>query len=97
MEDGKPVWAPHPVDGFQLGTIVDIGADSLTVQPLKRDAKVRLALRLRSTGGGKNGIAHDEGRKRGAHPPPLNVANQSGGRRLPAKCYLFGGGGGHEM
>uniref|UniRef100_A0A3Q2YSI9 Unconventional myosin-VI n=1 Tax=Hippocampus comes TaxID=109280 RepID=A0A3Q2YSI9_HIPCM len=43
MEDGKPVWAPHPVDGFQLGTIVDIGADSLTVQPLKRDAKTFVA------------------------------------------------------
>ncbi|XP_051908625.1 unconventional myosin-VI-like isoform X2 [Hippocampus zosterae] len=43
MEDGKAVWAPHPVDGFQLGTIVDIGADSLTVQPLKRDAKTFVA------------------------------------------------------
>ncbi|KAJ4921578.1 hypothetical protein JOQ06_029600, partial [Pogonophryne albipinna] len=36
MEDGKPVWAPHPADGFQLGTIVDIGADSLTIEPLKK-------------------------------------------------------------
>ncbi|CAL8394740.1 unnamed protein product [Gadus morhua 'NCC'] len=35
MEDGKPVWAPHAADGFQLGTIVDIGADSLTIEPLK--------------------------------------------------------------
>ncbi|XP_077366069.1 unconventional myosin-VI-like isoform X3 [Festucalex cinctus] len=43
MEDGKPVWAPHATDGFQLGTIVDIGADSLTVQPLKRDAKTFVA------------------------------------------------------
>lgn len=40
MEDGKPVWAPHPVDGFQLGTIVDIGADSLTIEPLKQKGKV---------------------------------------------------------
>ena len=40
MEDGKPVWAPHPTDGFQLGTIVDIGADSLTIEPLKQ-GKVR--------------------------------------------------------
>ncbi|XP_064781566.1 unconventional myosin-VI-like isoform X2 [Oncorhynchus masou masou] len=39
MEDGKPVWAPHPGDGFQLGTIVDIGADSLTIEPLKQGQK----------------------------------------------------------
>ncbi|XP_068199383.1 myosin VIa isoform X2 [Antennarius striatus] len=43
MEDGKPVWAPHPADGFQLGTIVDIGADSLTIEPLKRGGKTFLA------------------------------------------------------
>lgn len=42
MEDGKPVWAPHPTDGFQLGTIVDIGADSLTIEPLKEKGKVSL-------------------------------------------------------
>lgn len=41
MEDGKPVWAPHPTDGFQLGTIVDIGADSLSIEPLKQKGKVR--------------------------------------------------------
>uniref|UniRef100_A0AAZ3PZL8 Unconventional myosin-VI n=1 Tax=Oncorhynchus tshawytscha TaxID=74940 RepID=A0AAZ3PZL8_ONCTS len=40
MEDGKPVWAPHPADGFQLGTIVDIGANSLTIEPLKQGQKV---------------------------------------------------------
>uniref|UniRef100_A0A8D3A9F7 Unconventional myosin-VI n=1 Tax=Scophthalmus maximus TaxID=52904 RepID=A0A8D3A9F7_SCOMX len=40
MEDGKPVWAPHPADGFQLGTIVDIGADSLTIEPLRQKGKV---------------------------------------------------------
>uniref|UniRef100_A0A3B3WC03 Unconventional myosin-VI n=1 Tax=Poecilia mexicana TaxID=48701 RepID=A0A3B3WC03_9TELE len=43
MEDGKPVWAPHPMDGFQLGTIVDIGADSLTIEPLKQKGKTFLA------------------------------------------------------
>ncbi|MBN3274785.1 MYO6 protein, partial [Polyodon spathula] len=43
MEDGKPVWAPHPVDGFQLGIIVDIGADSLTIEPLKQKGKTFLA------------------------------------------------------
>ncbi|XP_056274034.1 dnaJ homolog subfamily C member 13-like isoform X2 [Pseudoliparis swirei] len=39
MEDGKPVWAPHPADAFQLGTIVDIGADSLSIEPLKQKGK----------------------------------------------------------
>ncbi|XP_062324377.1 unconventional myosin-VI-like isoform X3 [Osmerus eperlanus] len=43
MEDGKPVWAPHPTDGFQLGTIVDIGADSLTIEPLKQKGKTFFA------------------------------------------------------
>ncbi|KAI2644287.1 Unconventional myosin-VI [Labeo rohita] len=26
MDDGKPVWAPHPTDGFQLGRIIDISS-----------------------------------------------------------------------
>lgn len=40
MDDGKPVWAPHPTDGFQLGMIVDIGADTLTIEPLGHRGKV---------------------------------------------------------
>ncbi|XP_061651510.1 myosin VIb isoform X1 [Phyllopteryx taeniolatus] len=43
MEDGKPVWAPHPADGFQLGTIVDIGADTLTIDPLSQNGKTFLS------------------------------------------------------
>ncbi|XP_034715114.1 myosin VIb isoform X3 [Etheostoma cragini] len=43
MEDGKPVWAPHPTDGFQLGMIVDIGADTLTVESLDQKGKTFLA------------------------------------------------------
>uniref|UniRef100_A0A3Q3WEK0 Unconventional myosin-VI n=1 Tax=Mola mola TaxID=94237 RepID=A0A3Q3WEK0_MOLML len=39
MEDGRPVWAPHPTDGFQLGMIVDIGADALTIEPLNQKGK----------------------------------------------------------
>ncbi|NXJ68354.1 MYO6 protein, partial [Rostratula benghalensis] len=39
MEDGKPVWAPHPTDGFQMGTIVDIGPDNLTIEPLNQKGK----------------------------------------------------------
>ncbi|XP_054425612.1 unconventional myosin-VI isoform X1 [Pteronotus mesoamericanus] len=44
MEDGKPVWAPHPTDGFQMGNIVDIGPDSLTIEPLNLKGKTFLAL-----------------------------------------------------
>ncbi|XP_023249558.1 unconventional myosin-VI-like isoform X1 [Seriola lalandi dorsalis] len=43
MEDGKPVWAPHPTDGFQLGMIVDIGANTLTIEPLNQKGKTFLA------------------------------------------------------
>ncbi|XP_053566434.1 unconventional myosin-VI isoform X4 [Bombina bombina] len=43
MDDGKPVWAPHPTDGFQLGNIVDIGPDSLTIEPLNQKGKTFLA------------------------------------------------------
>ncbi|XP_053078525.1 unconventional myosin-VI isoform X2 [Acinonyx jubatus] len=44
MEDGKPVWAPHPTDGFQMGNIADIGPDSLTIEPLNQKGKTFLAL-----------------------------------------------------
>ncbi|KAK5886385.1 hypothetical protein CesoFtcFv8_017423 [Champsocephalus esox] len=44
MEDeGKPVWAPHPADGFQFGMIVDIGADTLSIEPLNQRGKTFLA------------------------------------------------------
>lgn len=33
MDGGKKVWVPHPTDGFKLGRIVDIGSDSITVEP----------------------------------------------------------------
>ncbi|XP_073711798.1 myosin VIa isoform X5 [Misgurnus anguillicaudatus] len=39
MDDGKPVWAPHPTDGFQLGRITDISTDSLTIEPLNQKGK----------------------------------------------------------
>uniref|UniRef100_A0A8C4MP10 Unconventional myosin-VI n=1 Tax=Equus asinus asinus TaxID=83772 RepID=A0A8C4MP10_EQUAS len=50
MEDGKPVWAPHPTDGFQMGNIVDIGPDSLTIEPLNQNGKVRVLLIQRIEG-----------------------------------------------
>ena len=34
MDGGKKVWAPHPIEGYQLGIIVDVGTDTLTVEPL---------------------------------------------------------------
>ncbi|KAM4694167.1 unconventional myosin-VI isoform 6-T7 [Discoglossus pictus] len=43
MDDGKPVWAPHPSDGFQLGNIVDIGPDCLTIEPVNQKGKTFLA------------------------------------------------------
>lgn len=38
------MWAPHPTDGFQMGSIVDIGPDSLTIEPLNQKGKTFLAL-----------------------------------------------------
>ena len=34
MDGGQLVWAPHPEEGYQLGQIVDVGSDTLTVQPV---------------------------------------------------------------
>ena len=33
MDGGKKVWVPHPIEGFKLGRIVDIGTDTITVEP----------------------------------------------------------------
>jgi len=45
MDGGKKVWAPDPVEGYQLGVIVDVDTDTLTVQPLNAPQKVhRLCL-----------------------------------------------------
>ncbi|CAN9502072.1 unnamed protein product [Ophioblennius macclurei] len=43
MDNGKPVWAPHPTEGFQLGTIADIGAETLTIEPLNQRGKAFFA------------------------------------------------------
>lgn len=34
------MWAPHVEEGYQLGHIVDVGADTLTVEPLDSKEKV---------------------------------------------------------
>lgn len=40
MDGGQKVWAPHPVEGYQLGQIVDVGADTLTVAPFNSPDQV---------------------------------------------------------
>ena len=34
MDQGRKVWAPDAVEGFQLGEICDFGTDTISVQPL---------------------------------------------------------------
>ncbi|CAD5118005.1 DgyrCDS6746 [Dimorphilus gyrociliatus] len=33
MDDNKRVWVPHQTDGFKLGRIIDLGSDSISVEP----------------------------------------------------------------
>ncbi|ESO83449.1 hypothetical protein LOTGIDRAFT_133465 [Lottia gigantea] len=33
MDGGRKVWVPHQTDGFKLGRIVDIGTDSIAIEP----------------------------------------------------------------
>ena len=40
MDGGKKVWVPHATEGFKLGRIVDIGADSITVEPFNTPGQV---------------------------------------------------------
>ena len=40
MDGDKKVWVPHPTDGFTLGRIVDIGADTITVEPFNAHGQV---------------------------------------------------------
>ena len=40
MDENKKVWVPHPVDGFKLGKIVDIGSDTITVEPFNSNGQV---------------------------------------------------------
>lgn len=39
MDEGKLVWVPHPADGYILGCIKDIGADTITVEPKSTPGK----------------------------------------------------------
>jgi len=40
MDNGKIVWGPHPEHGFVLGTIVDIGHNTITVKPSESKIEV---------------------------------------------------------
>ena len=33
MDGGKRVWVPHPIEGFKLGRIIDIGSDTISIEP----------------------------------------------------------------
>jgi myosin-6 len=39
MMDGKRFWVPDSDHGFKIGKLVDIGADSLTIEPLDTPGK----------------------------------------------------------
>lgn len=40
---GRLVYVPHPVDGFQLGRLVDIGAETLSVEMVNGGHIVKVA------------------------------------------------------
>lgn len=42
--DGKRFWVTDPEHGFKLGKLVDIGSDSLTIEPFDIPGKVRLII-----------------------------------------------------
>jgi myosin-6 len=42
--DGKKFWVPDPEHGFKLGKLVDIGADTLTIEPFDTPGKVSLII-----------------------------------------------------
>ena len=46
MDDDKLVWAPSAAHGFQLGKIVDIGAETISVEPLGVKGKVNFLFHL---------------------------------------------------
>ena len=41
FDENKKVWVPDIAEGFQLGRIEDIGAESITVAPLHKPGKVK--------------------------------------------------------
>lgn len=82
MEDeGKPVWAPHPADGFQFGMIVDIGADTLSIEPLNQRGKVGPHTQTHILGFPSTGKARPTG-KMGEGPILVLLSRVSIGKRV---------------
>ena len=44
MDEDKKVWVPHPVDGYTMGRIIDIGGDTVTVEPFNAPGQVSTGL-----------------------------------------------------
>ncbi|XP_006813001.1 unconventional myosin-VI-like [Saccoglossus kowalevskii] len=40
MDENQKVWAPDPMDGFKMGTIVDIGSETVTVELFENKKQV---------------------------------------------------------
>ena len=49
MDVDQQVWAPHSVEGYQMGVIVDVGADALSVEPLEAPGQVSMNVYRLST------------------------------------------------
>ena len=41
MESEKLVWAPDTAEGFKIGKVVDIGTETISVEPVNSKGKVR--------------------------------------------------------
>ena len=62
FDENRKVWVPHTLDGFQLGRIVDIGAETVTVELCNDKDKgkvgtmsyLRSEVKLGEKGGGGN-------------------------------------------
>ena len=44
LDPKQTVWAPHPVDGYQLCRIVDLSTNTLTLDPIETSGKVCMSL-----------------------------------------------------
>jgi hypothetical protein len=42
MDEDKKVWVPHPTEGFKMGRIVDIGSDTISVEPFGSPGQVTM-------------------------------------------------------
>ena len=47
-EKKELIWTPDPLEGYVLGRVVDVGADTLTVEQEEHPGKVRTRVELRT-------------------------------------------------